>query len=206
MDPNYLLNCRKPEGKLGEKMIHSMNQHHELLARWGVSHLDINDNDIILDIGCGGGINIKRFTKMTNNKVYGLDYSKVSVNESIKHNQEEIADNKVEVHEGSVSDIPFDCETFDMISGFETIYFWPNIEYDFKEVYRVLRKGGKFFICNDEKLCDDTYERMGEIIKILDMNVYSEDELCNILSQVGFRHITSYTRSDNPWICIIAEK
>lgn len=44
-----------------------MNESHEKLARWGVSHLDIENNDIILDIGCGGGVNVKRFSEMAPN-------------------------------------------------------------------------------------------------------------------------------------------
>ena len=85
-----VLNCRKPEGELGEKMIQRMNKSHENLAQWGVSHLNVCEDDDILDIGCGGGVNVKRFAGMTNGKVYGIDYSETSVKESEKYNKEEI--------------------------------------------------------------------------------------------------------------------
>lgn len=43
------------------------------------------------------------------------------------------------------------------MGAFETIYFWSDLETNFKEIYRVLRKGGQFLICNEGLL---------EIIKI----------------------------------------
>ena len=46
-----LINARKPEGELGDKLLDRMNESHESLAQWGVSHLDIAADDIILDIG-----------------------------------------------------------------------------------------------------------------------------------------------------------
>ena len=52
-----------------------MNEKHMKLSKWGIDHLNINDNDIILDIGCGGGVNVKKFSEMaTNGKICGLDY------------------------------------------------------------------------------------------------------------------------------------
>ena len=40
------------------KYLDRMNKSHETMARWGVSHFNINEADKILDIGCGGGRNL----------------------------------------------------------------------------------------------------------------------------------------------------
>ena len=85
-EKELIINARKPEGELGDKLLDRMNESHESLAQWGVSHLDIAKDDVILDIGCGGGVNVERFLKMTENKVYGLDYSEVAVEKSAKLN------------------------------------------------------------------------------------------------------------------------
>ena len=61
LDNELLINARKPEGELGGKLIDMMNENHEGLAQWSISHLDINKDDIILDVGCGGGVNVERF-------------------------------------------------------------------------------------------------------------------------------------------------
>jgi len=35
-----------------------MNVNHEGLARWSLNHLNISKDVKILDIGCGGGVNV----------------------------------------------------------------------------------------------------------------------------------------------------
>ena len=64
-EPDLLINARNPQGELGDKLLDDMNVNHEALAQWSVSHLDITKEDTILDIGCGGGVNVKRFLEMT---------------------------------------------------------------------------------------------------------------------------------------------
>ena len=85
-DEELLRNARKPQGDLGDRLLDRMNKSHEGLAQWGVSHLDIAYDDVIIDIGCGGGVNVERFLKLTKEKVYGLDYSEVSVEKSTLRN------------------------------------------------------------------------------------------------------------------------
>ena len=58
-EKELIINARKPVGELGDKLLDRMNESHESLAQWGVSHLDISKDDVILDIGCGGGVNVK---------------------------------------------------------------------------------------------------------------------------------------------------
>lgn len=138
-------NMRKPKGKLGNIQLKSMNKEHTPVSLWGLKHLDIKEDDIILDVGCGGGINIKRMAEKAK-KVYGVDYSIESVKLSREVNRQGIYDGKVEVMNGNVQKLPFDDETFDIVTAFETIYFWPDIEKCFGEVKRVLKPGGVFLI------------------------------------------------------------
>ena len=123
-DEELLRNARKPQGELGDRLLDRMNKSHEGLAQWGVSHLDIAYDDVIIDIGCGGGVNVERFLKLTKEKVYGLDYSEVSVEKSTLRNQEAIDEGRCEIIQGSVSQLPFDDMTIDIATGFETVYFW----------------------------------------------------------------------------------
>ena len=201
-----LINCRKPKGELGEQMIKRMNKSHENLAQWGVSHLNICEDDVILDIGCGGGVNVTRFSSMTNAKVYGLDYSEKSVEESMKYNAKEIEKGQVEILEGSVSNIPFEDESIDIVTGFETIYFWPDLKEDLKEIKRVLKSDGAIFICNEEINDGHIEERLGERMKLLDMFVPSEDELGQMLADTGFKDVTTFTKEETHWLCAIGRK
>lgn len=202
-----IVNARKPVGELGHQILDRMNKSHENMAQWGVSHFDIKEDDLILDIGCGGGRNLERFaTQITTGKVVGLDYSEVSVEKSIKLNKKSVDEGKVEVIQGSVSEMPFEDNTFDIITGFETIYFWPDFINDLKEVNRVLKKDGLLFFCNEAVYREGEMDKYDDLVELLDMKIYSEDVLKESLQKTGFKDFEAYTDDDNDWICIIAKK
>ena len=213
-EKELIINARKPIGELGDKLLDRMNESHESLAQWGVSHLDITNDDVILDIGCGGGVNVERFLKMTENKVYGLDYSEIAVEKSTILNQKAIDEGRCEVIQGSVSELPFEDNTFDIVTGFETVYFWPDFVNDCKEVRRVLKDDGIMFICN-EAIPDEEDERQKELIDLLDMKIFSEDEFDEYLREAGFSDIICFSKSGpdsvdrelvTGWLCVIARK
>ena len=213
-EKELIINARKPVGELGDKLLDRMNESHESLAQWGVSHLDISKDDVILDIGCGGGVNVERFLSMTEKKVYGLDYSEIAVEKSTKLNQDAIDEGRCEVIQGSVSELPFEDNTFDIVTGFETVYFWPDFVNDCKEVRRVLKDDGIMFICN-EAIPDEEDERQKELIDLLDMKIFSEDEFDEYLREAGFSDIICFSKSGpdsvnrelvTGWLCVIARK
>lgn len=213
-EKELIINARKPVGELGDKLLDRMNESHESLAQWGVSHLDISKDDVILDIGCGGGVNVERFLKMTENKVYGLDYSEIAVEKSTKLNQDAIDEGRCDVIQGSVSELPFEDNTFDIVTGFETVYFWPDFVNDCKEVRRVLKDDGIMFICN-EAIPDEEDERQKELIDLLDMKIFSADDFDEYLREAGFSDIICFSKSGpdsvdrelvTGWLCVIARK
>ena len=213
-EKELIINARKPVGELGDKLLDRMNESHESLAQWGVSHLDITNDDVILDIGCGGGVNVERFLKMTENKVYGLDYSEIAVEKSTKLNQNAIDEGRCDVIQGSVSKLPFEDNTFDIVTGFETVYFWPDFVNDCKEVRRVLKDEGIMFICN-EAIPNEEDERQKELIDLLDMKIFSEDEFDEYLREAGFSDIICFSKNGSDsvdrelvtgWLCVIARK
>lgn len=207
-DKELIKNARKPVGELGQQILDRMNKSHEPLAQWGVSHFKIDDDSKILDIGCGGGRNIQRFAKQIsgNGRVVGIDYSEVSVEKSKKLNEEYIKEGIVNVLQGSVSDMPFPNETFDIVTGFETIYFWPDFINDLKEVNRVLKKGGLVFFCNEAVYREGEMEKYEDLIELLDMNIYSEEYLKESLEKTGFTDFKSDIDDEHDWICVNATK
>ena len=207
-DKELIKNARKPVGKLGHQILDRMNKSHESMARWGVSHFEIEPDSKILDIGCGGGRNIERFASQIseNGRVVGIDYSEVSVEKSIALNQKAIDNGIVNVLQGSVSDMPFYDETFDIVTGFETIYFWPNFIEDLKEVNRVLKSGGLVFFCNEAVYREGEMEKYDDLVELLDMKIYSEDVLRQSLEEAGFGDFKAFINDENDWICVLARK
>lgn len=187
----FFENMGNPQGKLGNIQLKSMNKEHTPVSLWGLKHLDIAPDNIILDVGCGGGMNLNRMAQ-TAKKVYGVDYSIESVKLSREVNEDLIRMGKVEVLEGNVLDLPFDDDTFDIVTAFETVYFWPDIVKSFGEVKRVLKPGGMFLIGCESNGADNLIMKMSE--KFMKMTVYNDEQLCEFLNQNGFKEIKAYLR------------
>ena len=184
-------NMRKPKGKLGQIQLKSMNKEHTPIALWGLKHLNITDKDIILDVGCGGGININRMAKNAR-KVYGVDYSDESVRVSKEVNKNYINHGKVEIVKGDVQTLPFEDETFDIVTAFETVYFWPNLEKCFGEVKRVLKQDGIFLIGMESNGSDNLMMKLSE--KFINMTLYNDKQLTEFLKNNDYSEITVYLR------------
>ena len=153
--------------------------------------MNINPDDIVLDVGCGGGININRMAKKAK-MVYGVDFSIESVKLSREVNRQEIWDGKVTVIEGNVANLPFEDNTFDIVTAFETDYFWPDIEKCFGEVKRVLKPGGTFLIGMESNGSDNIIMKLSE--RLIDMTVYNDKEIKGFLENNDYSDITIYLR------------
>ena len=202
-----LKNTRKPQGFWGKVTLCSMNVGHRPMAKWGLKHLKVMTCDQILDIGCGGGRNIERLLRKTPyGRVFGVDYSELSVRQSRRLNANQVLKDRVIIVQGSVSQIPFKTEMFDTVTAFETVYFWPDLVGDMKEVYRVLKPGGSILICNEAVRDGGNPDRYSYFVNTIGMKVYSEEELATALKQAGYMHIKAVRHQSKNRICIIAEK
>ena len=146
----FFNNTRKPEGLLGRCMVGSMNHAHAALADWGLSHLPETGPTEIAELGCGGGRNIRALLrKYPAATVAALDCSEVSVEKAMRVNRKGLQAGRCRIIQGDVSCLPFEDGTFDLVTAFETVYFWPGPTESFREVYRTLRPGGIFLIVNE---------------------------------------------------------
>lgn len=200
-------NARKPKGFWGKMMINKMNHGHTPLTKWGFEKIKIDKNAVILDIGCGGGNAVAILSdEAANGVVHGIDYSPLSVKSSIKLNKKKIKKGKVIIKEGSVSSLPYDNNSFDLVTAIETIYFWENPEEDLKEVYRVLKENGDFLvICEMVKNPDGTGNHT-EIAEFLKLNYFTTGDLITLFSNASFRNIQAFYNEEKGWIAIRGKK
>ena len=199
-------NARKPEGFLGRMMVNGMNGgSHARMAEWGLSFVDIVEEASALDIGCGGGANIARLLRRCpKGTVQGIDYSPVSVKKSQEVNATAIAAGRCKVQEGSAAALPYAEGEFDLVTAFETVYFWPGIEECFRGVRRVLKEGGRFLIVNEDDGLTGNNEKWEKMID--GMHTYTPDELRTHLTAAGFCDIAVHTNDQHHWLCVTAKK
>ena len=202
---NFFNQTRKPEGFLGKLMARGMNVGHAKLADWGISSLNGIEASSIIDLGCGGGRNghelLKRYPKAT---LIALDHSEVSVEMAKKTNRHAIRAGRCSAVQATVAALPFDADRFDLATAFETVYFWPGLEKCFAEVYRVLKPGGSFMICNESDGTDEVTLRYAKIID--GMAYYTVQELQDALTAAGFSEIKAEHHAEMPWITVLARK
>lgn len=105
------------------------------------------------------------------------------------------------IEQGSVEKLPYENEMFNVVTAFETIYFWNDLLQSFTEIARVLKKGGIFLICCEMSDPSNTIWTS----RIDGMTIHPVRELRSLLSRSGFTDISVYKRRKED-LCIIAQK
>ena len=196
---------KKPEGILGKMMVNSMNAGHSPMAIWGMQFLPANQPKQVADLGCGGGQNTANLLdKFAQAKVTAVDYSEVSVAKTKQKNEEAIKQGRCQVIQGDVSHLSLADDTYDLVTAFETIYFWPGPVQSFKEVYRILKSDGYFIIVNE---CDGTNPKDQKWLDMIDgMTIYEKTDLIAKLQEAGFESVKVEHDTSKHWICFVAHK
>ena len=200
--PYLLWQVRKPHGWLGRRTLQAMNWRHADVTDWGLKRLSFRPDMTILDVGCGGGSTIGRLAALApQGKVFGVDFSKTSVSASLATNADLVAAGRVEVRVSSVSKLPFEDATFDLVTAVETHYYWPHLVRDLAEVRRVLKPGGTLALIAE--LYRHGRGDLGNVIsmKILRGSALTPEAHRAALVDAGFTDVEVVTQDD--WICAI---
>ena len=182
-------------------MLKRMNVSHEPLRSFGLPLIPWREGMRILDVGCGGGATIAEMLKLSEGSIIdGIDYSEVSVEQSRVLNKEYIG-TRCSISQADVTELPFEDNTFDLVTAVETVYFWPEIEKAFAEIRRVLKPGGMFVILNEGS--DPDRIDWPEIDSF--MVIYRPQELEDLVKKSGFDNIQLHHGQDQ-LICLICCK
>jgi SAM-dependent methyltransferase len=125
----------------------------------------INEGDEVLDVGCGAGVDTLFSAMMTGSsgKVVGLDFTPAMLKRA-KKNLSKTDLNNVRFEEGSVENLPFTDENFDVVTSNGALNLVPDKARAFGEIYRVLKPGGRLMVA-DEILIGELPKEKDKIIK-----------------------------------------
>ena len=110
----------------------------------------MNDGDDVLDIGCGTGYSLREYAKRHAIRGIGIDYAEQMVESATERAlQEPGLRGTVEYQHASVLELPFDDNSFDVITSgrcLMALLNWGDQQAALKELHRVLRPGGKLVL------------------------------------------------------------
>ena len=181
-------NAGSPKGFWGAVTLANMNDDHAALTDEGLELIEIADNAVCLDIGCGGGRTLSRLSEIAKNgKIYGVDISDTAIKCAKAYNIKDVKSGKITVKKGRAYALPFPEKTFDVICAVETFYFWENKIQAVSDVFSILKDGGKFIVMLDAY--NDGTNDMDEIKNEIDLELNTPEEMENIFKSAGFSNV-----------------
>ncbi len=141
-------------------------------------------------------------------KVYGVDFSKESIALARRTNRRWIALGRAEIQEGSVSQLPFAEDTFDLVTAVETHFWWPDLPADMRELLRVLKPGAKLVIIAEvyKGAAAKTAKLAEKYLPLSGMTLLTANEHRDLFANAGFSDIQVIEESGKGWICVVGRK
>ncbi len=192
---------RKPAGDFAPEIAVKMDIANKPLYELTLDTMQVANGDTILEIGFGSGKFFEKlFTAANNLMVYGIDYSAEMVELAKRHNPEPVSSGRLQLVTGSSDKLPYPDQSFDKVFCNMVIFFWDQPENHLKEIYRVLKPGGKFYagFRTKESMLRFPFTRFGFVL-------YDPDQWKSILTENGF-FVDEIRRNSDPGIELDGKK
>lgn len=149
----------------------------------------IKEGDIVLDLGSGAGFDCFLASRRVGEtgKVIGVDMTEEMIKKA-KSIAEKNGYKNVEFRLGEIENLPVDENSIDVAISNCVINLVPDKEKAFKEIYRVLKTGGKIYL-SDIVLLEDISEEIKNNEELLAGCVGGallRDEYLKIIKKTGF--------------------
>lgn len=160
--------------------------------------VELKEGEVVLDLGCGAGLDLYFYAAGGKNKVHGLDISEEMVNKA-KKNMELAGIKNAEIKCGHSDNLPFPDNFFDVVASNGIYNLSPDKEKVMREVYRVLKPGGRTVFseivlkekpsAEIKKSIDDWFRCIGGAL--------TEHDFLALMEKSGFRNIEVISKIRN---------
>ena len=175
-----------PRGLTGRITLMFMNRGHKSIYENVASALKLQSEDTLLEVACGNGHFIKNYASHVNS-VSGLDLSELCIKLATKKNKERITAGSVEFVQGDATQLPWEDNKFSVITSMASFMMFPKPLESLKEMYRVLRPGGRVVVCIEWNAEDG--KDHSKDIKKYGMQLWAENDMRNMLKEAGFSDV-----------------
>ncbi|EAE4488165.1 class I SAM-dependent methyltransferase [Listeria monocytogenes] len=192
---NYLSEqAANPRGIIGEITTKIWSSYFEDLSKWTISYTEMGDATNILDIGYGGGSNVKNLVELNKNvTIYGVDISKESYKTATNLNKKAINNGKVKLSIQDVALMNYPADFFDIVYAIQTHMYWDNPRKGFEEIYRVMSNEAVFILSSEK---DKIEYHMDEY--------KTTASLTALLKEIGFREVVEKEKGN--WVLYTVRK
>lgn len=143
----------------------------------------------VLDAGTGPGTLARELARsLPGLQVYGIDLSEDMVGLARAHARREQLEEQVHFESGDVAHLPYPDHSFDVVVSTISMHHWYELEQPLRELYRVLRPGGRLWIY------DFRFVKAQTVEKALASTPFVETPLEHALVRTGFLPFVLYRR------------
>ncbi len=101
----------------------------------------------VLDLGTGPGTLVRELARnLPGLQVYGIDLSEDMIGLARGHARREHLEERVQFASGDVAHLPYPDQSFDVVVSTISMHHWSELVQPLRELYRVLRPGGRVWI------------------------------------------------------------
>ena len=176
----------KPTGFFGKILAKGMARGHKKFYKNALKAINPKKDDKYLEIGFGSGIFIKKYMSHVS-KIAGIDYSEDMVKLASNINRKLVESGKAEFKQGYASSLPWDDNEFTVVAAIEVFFFLNETEKTLKEIFRILKPGGRLIIEMGFNKDDGVDHK--RIIKKMNLKLYSGEEMKKLLKNAGFNDV-----------------
>ena len=176
----------KPTGFFGKILAKGMARGHKEFYKNALKAINPKKDDKYLEIGFGSGIFIKKYMSHVS-KIAGIDHSEDMVKLASDINRKLVESGKAEFRQGYASSLPWADNEFTVVAAIEVFFFLNETEKTLKEIFRVLKPGGRLIIEMAYNKDDGVDHKRH--IKKMNLKLYSGEEMKKLLKKAGFNDI-----------------
>jgi ubiquinone/menaquinone biosynthesis C-methylase UbiE len=176
-----------PRGFEGRIRFIFMNMGHKSIYENVAKVLGLQPEDDLLEIGCGNGYFLKKYASHVHS-VAGLDLSELCIKLATKKNKERVVTGSAKFVQGEAAQLPWEDNKFSAATSMASFMMFPKPLESLKEMYRVLRPGGRAVV-SIEFNAEDGKDHSKDI-KRYGMWLWTEDNVRNLLKEAGFSEVS----------------
>lgn len=136
--------AQKPSGLVGRLLANFMTRTTLPSSKWTAEVLQVQPTDHLIEVGFGNGASIQHFAALAREgRVVGVEVSETMITVATKRNVAAISNGLVELIKSDGGTLPLPGAAFDKACTINTVYVLPQPEVQFREMYRVLKPGGR---------------------------------------------------------------